>query len=70
MRGRPGTQAIDGADLLLLQRCFDAIIARNQIDRKSAVGDLAAKSLLNAFAAGVRDREELIRIGEAELLRG
>lgn len=67
MRARPGAQALAEDDLELLQYCFDIIVARNQIDRASDAANVAAKSLFDAYAAGIGDREELIRIGEAAL---
>jgi len=64
MRSRPQAQALESNDLDFLQGCFDLVVARNILDRKSKLADQVASLLVETYGRGIRDRMELIWVAE------
>lgn len=67
MRTRQELPALSEDELDFLRACLDMIVARNVLDRAGDTAEAAAASLFAAYGHGVRDKDELIRIGESAI---
>lgn len=64
MKNREGAQFLGPEELNLLQECFDAILERRGLARGSEDADAIARTLLDSYARGVSDKQELIGLAD------
>ena len=64
MKHRERANSFNSEELTLLQACFDDILVRRGIDRKSQDADYIAGALFGAFERGVTEKHELIRLAD------
>lgn len=48
----------------LLQECFDDIVRKHNVDRKSEAAEKIAKALFYAYRAGAREKDLLILLAD------
>lgn len=64
MKGRNGAQCLSSSELDFLQGCFNTLLASNQLRRDSEEANLIAAALFKAYARGVTDKRQLMRLAD------
>ena len=64
MQARREAQAFQPDEVMLLQECYDVIVATHFLEPRSERSEEIASALILAFQRGVRDRDELIRLSD------